>query len=171
MNERVLWEAAETTLVAAPMRRVWAVISDIERYPERLRSHLSGSGRISGVRMLGPFRVGTCFELEVNTAELGQFVARNCIDDVAEPNRLAWISFPPRDEGESEDHQIEVHWSFHLTPGLDRSTALQHAVAIPTPVRGADQLLSFLSGPDRHTAIRSTMRETLHNMKDAAEPR
>lgn len=168
-REHNICENAETVRVAAPPERLWAVISDIEHYPDRLRSHLAGSGEIEAIRITGTVRVGASFELDVKTVALGSFTSQNRIDDVSEPKRLAWISYPPLTNGETEDHQIEVRWSFELTPTDGGGTDLLHGLALPAPTLGAEQLALFLADSDRVAAIRSGMTETLQRMKLAAE--
>jgi hypothetical protein len=70
------------------------------------------------------------------------------IEAVEEPRRLAWVLLFPLEEGETEDQQIEVHWSFDLdvTP---TGTQLSHTVHIPPPKAGADELRSHRSHHDR----------------------
>ena len=72
--------------------------------------------------MSGPVVAGSTFEADVRTGEVGSFVSRNIVVDATEPRRLAWVSYPPLDDDETEDHQIEVHWSFDLTPTPDGGT-------------------------------------------------
>ena len=96
-------------------------------------------------------------------------MSRNVIEDATEPTRLAWVSYPPLDEGEMEDHQIEVHWSFELTPTGDGGTDLRHSFSVPSPKLGADELAAFLERTDRIATVRSGMKQTLANVKAAAE--
>lgn len=78
------------------------------------------------------------------------------------------MSLFPLEEGETEDHQIEVHWTFDLeaTPS---GTRLAHTVRIPPPKLGADALAEFFERTDRITTVRTGMVRTLENIKAAAE--
>lgn len=157
------WDADVSIDVAAPPGRVWAVVSDFSRHPA-----LAGSGEVLAVRMDGPLAVGTTFESDVRTGEVGSFSARCVVEEVDEPQRLAWISRPPLDPGETDDHQIEVHWSFDLTP-TPGGTRVRHAVRIAAPTAGADDLAAFLERSDRMTTVRHGMARTLENVRAAAE--
>jgi uncharacterized protein YndB with AHSA1/START domain len=162
--EREGWEAAESLQVAASPERVWAVVSDIERHPM-----LAGSGEVLAVRMTGSVTVGATFQADVKTGEVGSFVSRNVIEEASEPTRLGWVSYPPLDEGETEDHQIEVHWSFDLTPTADGGTDVRHGFRVPAPKLGADELASFLERTDRIATVRTGMKRTLENIKATLE--
>lgn len=59
--------------------------------------------------MNGPIAVGTTLESDVRTGEVGSFSPRCVIAALEERRRLGWVSLLPLDEGETEDHQIEVH--------------------------------------------------------------
>jgi len=129
---------------------------------------LAGSGEVLAVRMNGPLVVGTTFESDVKTGEVGSFSPQCIIEEVNEPQRLAWVSRPPLDPGETDDHQIEVHWSFDMTP-TPNGTEVRHTVRIPTPKSGADELASFFERTDRMATVRIGMMQTLENVKVAAE--
>lgn len=163
--EREGWEAVESLHVTVSPERVWAVVSDIERHPV-----LAGSGEVIAIRMTGPVTVGATFEADVKVGEVGSFVSRNVIEDATEARRLAWVSYPPLDEGETEDHQIEVHWSFDLTPTANGGTDVRHGFRVPAPKLGAEQLASFLERTDRIAKVRSGMKRTLENVNAAVEP-
>ena len=105
------WAADVAIDVAVLPERVWAVVSDLSRHPV-----LAGSGEVLAVRMNGPLAVGTTFESDVKTGEVGSFSPRCVIEDVNESRRLAWVSLFPLEPGETPDHQIEVHWSFEIAP-------------------------------------------------------
>jgi uncharacterized protein YndB with AHSA1/START domain len=158
------WEATESVRVAAPPARVWAVVSDIERHPE-----LAGSGEVLAVRINGPLAVGTTFEGDVRTGEVGSFVSRNVIEEATEARRLAWVSYPPLDDDETEGHQIEVHWSFELAPAPGGGTDVRHGFRVPPPKLGAVELEAFLVRTDRIATVRAGMRQTLANLRRAAD--
>jgi len=120
--------------------------------------------------MNGPLAVGATFDSEVRTGEVGSFAPRCVIETLEEQRCLGWVSLFPLDEGETEDHQIEVHWTFDLeaTPA---GTRLAHTVRIPRPKLGADELAGFFERTDRITTVRTGMVRTLENIKAAAQPR
>lgn len=158
-----MWEAVERIAIEAPPESVWAIVSDIEGHP-----NLAGSGEVRSIRMDGPLAVGTTFEGDVVVGTYGSFVAR-CAVTALEPGReLAWVSYPPLDEGETEDHQIEVHWSFLLAPVGD-ATEVEHRFHVPEPKMGTEELAAFLERTDRITTVRAGMRATLENLKRRAE--
>jgi uncharacterized protein YndB with AHSA1/START domain len=113
-------EATETVHIAAAPERVWAVVANV-----RGHAALAGSGEVLAIRMDGPVVAGATFEGDIRVGEVGSFVSRNVVEEVSEPHRLAWVSYPPLDEDETEDHQIEVHWSFDLVPA-EGGTELRH---------------------------------------------
>lgn len=158
------WHAEAEIDIAAPPERVWVIVSDISRHPA-----LAGSGEVLAVRMNGPVAVGTTFDSDVRTGEVGSFSPRCVIETLDEGRRLGWVSLFPLDEGETEDHQIEVHWTFYLEP-RPRGTRLAHTVHIPPPKLGADELASFFDRTDRITSVRAGMERTLKNIKASAEP-
>lgn len=157
------WGAAAMIDLAARPERIWAVVSDFSRHPV-----LAGSGEVLRVRMNGPLAVGTTFESDVKTGEVGSFSPRCVIEEVNEPRRLAWVSFFPLEPGETADHQIEVHWSFEITP-TSVGSRVRHTVRIPAPKAGADDLAAFFDRTDRMTTVRNGMQQTLMNVKAAAE--
>lgn len=59
-----------------------------------------------------------------------------------------WRSYPPLDDGETPEHQIEAIWSFVLEP-TGAGTAVTHSFQVPKPKAGADQLAAFLERTDR----------------------
>ena len=165
MGERHRGWHAETEIdIEAPPERVWALVSDISRHPA-----LAGSGEVLAVRMNGPVAVGTTFESDVRTGEVGSFSPRCVIETVEERRRLGWMSLFPLDKGETEDHQVDVHWTFDLeaTPS---GTRVAHTVRIPPPKLGADELAEFFERTDRITTVRTGMVRTLENIKAAAQP-
>ena len=164
MADREGWEVRELTRISTPPALVWAIVSDIERHPA-----LAGSGEVLAVRVGGPLQVGATFEGDIKTGEVGSFVSRNVIEDATEPTRLAWVSYPPLDDDETEDHQIEVHWSFELAPATDGGTDLRHSFIVPPPKLGANELEAFLERTDRIATVRSGMVRTLSNVKATAE--
>jgi uncharacterized protein YndB with AHSA1/START domain len=157
------WHAAATVDITAAPERVWAIVSDFSRHPE-----LAGSREVLAVRLHGPLAAGTTFDSDVRTGEVGTFSPRCMIETVEEPNRLGWVSLFPLEEGETEDHQIEVHWTYHLDP-TPTGTQLSHTVRIPPPKIGADELAEFFARTDRITTVRTGMEQTLANVKAAAE--
>jgi uncharacterized protein YndB with AHSA1/START domain len=145
------WCAEAEIDVEAPPERVWAIVSDISRHPA-----LAGSGEVLAVRLNGPLAVGTTFDSDV-------------IETLDDGRRLGWVSLFPLEEGETEDHQIEVHWTFDLAP-TPTGTWLAHTVHIPPPKLGADELASFFERSDRITTVHAGMERTLENIKAASEP-
>ncbi|HWC11192.1 MAG TPA: SRPBCC family protein [Acidimicrobiales bacterium] len=137
------WHAEAEIDIAAPPERVWAIVSDISRHPA-----LAGSGEVLAVRMNGPLAVGTTFDSDVRTGEVGSFSPRCVIETLDDRRRLGWLSLFPLEEGETENHQIEVHWTFGLEPTRS-GTRLAHTVDIPRPKLGADELASFFERTDR----------------------
>ena len=158
------WNAATEIHIDAPPERVWAIVSDISRHPA-----LAGSGEVLAIRMNGPVAVGTTFESDVRTGEVGSFSPRCVIETLEHERRLGWVSLFPLEEGETEDHQIEVHWTFHLE-ATPRGTRLVHTVRIPRPKLGADELASFFERTDRISTVRAGMVRTLENIRDATQP-
>jgi uncharacterized protein YndB with AHSA1/START domain len=157
------WAAEVTIDVAAPPERIWAVVSDFSRH-----SALAGSGEVLAVRMKGPLAVGVMFESDVRTGEVGSFSPWCVIEDVNEPRRLAWVSLFPLEQGETDDYQIEVHWSFEINPA-SAGSQVRHTVRIPAPKAGADDLAAFFERTDRIATVRNGMKRTLNNVKAAAE--
>lgn len=158
-----MWHATEQLTVAAPPAAVWHVVADIEGH-----TRLAGSGEVRAIRLHGDVVPGTTFEGDIATGEVGSFVSRNVIETVDEPRRLAWVSYPPLDDDETEDHQIEVHWAFELAPDGD-GTLLTHTFTVPRPKAGADELAAFLERTDRIATVRKGMRRTLENARAASE--
>lgn len=158
------WQASAAIRVGVPPERVWAVVSDIERHPA-----LAGSGEVRAVRLDGPVRVGTIFEGEIEVGSVGTFTSRNVVEEMDRPRRLAWVSYPPLDDDETDDHQIEVHWSFDLAPTDGAGTDVLHRFHVPPPKLGADDLGAFLERTGRLATVRAGMEQTLANVKAAAE--
>jgi len=157
------WRAQAEIEIAAPAERVWGIVSDISRHPQ-----LAGSGEVLAVRLHGPLAVGTTFDSDVRTGEVGSFSPRCVIEAVEAPRHLGWVSLFPLEEGETEDHQIEVHWAYDIdaTPA---GTRVVHRVHIPPPRAGADELADFFARTDRMTTVRRGMERTLDNIRAAAE--
>ena len=157
------WAADVAIDIAARPERIWAVVSDISRHPA-----LAGSGEVLAIRINGPLAVGTTFESDVKTGEVGSFSPRCVLEDVNEPRRLAWVSLFPLEPGETDDYQIEVHWSFEIKP-TSAGSQVRHTVRIPAPKAGADDLAAFFEQTDRIKTVRNGMNQTLENVKAAAE--
>lgn len=158
-----MWEVSERIEINAPAESVWKVIADIEGHAQ-----LAGSGEVQAIRILGPLAAGTVFEGDIAVSTVGSFVSRNVLDVVDEPRELRWTSYPPLDDDETQDHQIEVRWSFVLTPTATGTTA-EHSTFIPDPKLGAAELAAFVERTDRITTVREGMRATLANLKARAE--
>ncbi|MEX1009076.1 MAG: hypothetical protein WD271_14690 [Acidimicrobiia bacterium] len=158
-----MWEVVERAEIAARPGRVWRIVSDIEGHVD-----LAGSGEVRAIRIDGPLAAGTSFEGDIAVGEVGSFVSRNTIDIVDEARELAWTSFPPLDDDETEDHQIEVHWWFRLAPSWN-GTELEHGFRVAPPRAGAVELAAFLERTDRLTTVRRGMVATLANVKARAE--
>lgn len=157
------WGADVEIDVLAPPECVWAIVSDFSQHPA-----LAGSGEILAVRLSGPLAVGMTFESDLKVGEVGSFTPTCEVSEVDEPRRLGWISRPPLDPGESEAHQIEVYWTFETAPTAN-GCALRHAVRIPRPKAGADELGEFFERSDRMTTVRSGIQRTVENVKAEAE--
>ena len=121
-----------------------------------------------GIHIDGPLAVGTEFEGDVHVGEVGAFVSRNRIDVVDEPTEFAWTSYPPLDDDETEDHQIEVHWWFRLAPNWT-GTGVEHGVRVSPPRAGAEEFAVFLDRTGRLGTVRRGMIATLANVKARAE--
>jgi hypothetical protein len=158
-----MWEVVEHAEIAAPPRLVWTIVSNVALHVE-----LAGSGEVRGIRITGPVAVGTEFESDVVVDEVGAFVSRNRIDVVDAPTEFVWTSYPPLDDGETEDHQIEVRWWFRLAPNW-MGTELEHGFSVRPPRAGADELAAFLARTDRLAVVRRGMVVTLANVKARAE--
>ena len=158
-----MWQVVENVAVAAPTGRVWRVISDFEGHPE-----LAGSGEVLAVRLRGSAEPGAEFEADVATGEVGSFVSRNRIDVMDEPRELRWTSYPPLDDDETEEHQIEVKWWFRLSPSWT-GTDVEHGFSVAPPRAGAEELAAFLERTDRIATVRRGMLVTLANVKARAE--
>lgn len=158
-----MWQASEQLRIAAAPDAVWRIVADIEGH-----TRLAGSGEVKAIRISGPVAVGTTFEGDIATGEVGSFLARCAIEAADEPRRLGWVSFPPLDEDETEDHQIEVHWAFDLVPDGD-GTLVTHTFEVPRPKAGAEELAAFLERTDRIATVRAGMVRTLENVRAAAE--
>lgn len=157
------WHAEVEIAVGASPERVWAIVSDISRHPA-----LAGSEEVLAIRMDGPLAVGTSFESDVRTGEVGTFSPHCVIEAVDEPTRLAWVSLFPLDPGETEDHQIEVHRAFDISPESN-GARVRHTVRIPMPKAGGDELASFFERTDRIATVRAGMQRTLENVQAVAE--
>lgn len=158
-----MWEATEDIDISAPPQRVWEVVADFRRHPA-----LAGSREVNAIRFDGALEPGATFEGDITVGEVGNFVSRNVVDTVDPPNRLVWRSYPPLDEGETPDHQIEVIWSFSISPRGSGAT-VTHDFRVPRPKAGADELAAFFERTDRLSTVREGMRRTLENVRRAAE--
>lgn len=157
------WHAEAHQDIAASPDQVWDIIADFSRHPT-----LAGSGEVLRVHIDGPLAVGTSFDSDVRTGEVGSFSPRCVIEAVEKPVRLGWVSLFPLDEGETPDHQIEVHWTFDLN-ATPTGTRISHAVHIPPPRAGADELAEFFARTGRITTVSEGMEQTLGNVKAVAE--
>jgi hypothetical protein len=158
-----VWEVVERTQVAAAPGAVWRVVSDIGEHPA-----LAGSGEVQAVRLDGGVAPGATFESDVTVGVVGSFVSHNVIDRVDEQRELAWTSYPPIDDDETPDHQIEVHWWFRLEPSW-QGTEVEHGFRVPPPRAGAEELGRFLERTGRLETVRQGMVRTLANVKARAE--
>jgi uncharacterized protein YndB with AHSA1/START domain len=158
-----VFEAVELIRVEASPERVWAVVSDVESHPT-----LAGSGEVKAVRMSGPLDVGTTFEGDVVVGGVRSFTSRNVIEVADPPRELSWVSYPPLLEGETADHQTEVHWTFRLVPSAS-ATDVEHTFRAPPPKANAQEWVALMERIDRVKTVREGMRQTLMNLKLAAE--
>lgn len=158
-----MWGGMVEADVSAPIEQVWAIVSDFDGH-----TRLAGSGEVRAIRMDRPVVAGATFEADVAVGVVGSFTSRNHVDVADAPQELRWTSYPPLDEGETPDYQIEVRWSFVLSP-LTGGTRVEHAFEIREPKAGVDELRAFLERNDRVNAVLAGMRTTLENLKAAAE--
>ena len=158
-----MWEATEIIEIAAPPERVWAIVADIERHAE-----LAGSGEVQAICLLDPVGVRARFEGDIKTGEVGSFVSRNRIEVFDAPRELCWRSWPPLDDDQTEDDQVEVVWWFRLAPSAG-GTAVEHRFEVRPPRRDAEAFAAFIERTDRVTTVRKGMRGTLANLKARAE--
>ena len=158
-----MWEASERIDIAAHPSQVWEIVADFEAHPA-----LAGSGEVLAVRMLDPVGLGARFEGDVKTGEVGSFTSTNQIDVFEPATELAWTSYPPLAAEETEDHQIEVHWTFRLSHTTD-GTAVEHAFAVVPPRAGAAEFAQFIERTDRVATVRAGMLRTLQNLRSRAE--
>jgi hypothetical protein len=86
------------------------------------------------------------------------------------PHRLGWVCLPPLDPGETDAHQIEVHWAFEIAP-TSTGCSVRPTLRIPRPKAGADVLQEFFERTARIATVRRGMQQTLENVKAAAEAR
>jgi uncharacterized protein YndB with AHSA1/START domain len=160
-----MWHASERIEIAASPQVVWAVVADITSHVD-----LAGSGEVKAIRFDGLLEPGVTFEGDIATDEVGTFVSRNVVHDVDAPHLLVWRSYPPLDDDETPEHQIEVIWSFALSP-TDTGTEVTHRFEVPRPKAGAEQLEAFLERTNRIETVRQGMRRTLENVKHVSESR
>ncbi len=158
-----MWEASESRDIAATPEAVWSVISDFGRHPA-----LAGSGEVLAVRTSGAVGVGSVFEGDVRTGEVGSFVSRNVVTAFDHDRRLAWSSYPPLDDDETPAHQIEVQWAFDLVPSA-QGTRVTHSFRVDPPAAGAAELGAFLERTDRIATVKVGMTQTLDNLAAAVE--
>ena len=158
-----MFEAEERVEVEAEPEQVWAVIADFGSHPV-----LAGSGEVKAVRIDGPVAVGAEFEGDVVVGGVRSFTSRNVIEVADRPHELGWVSFPPLLDGQTPDHQIEVHWTFRLTP-TETGTSVEHRFLAPAPKADADEWIALMERIDRVSTVREGMRRTLANLKYAAE--
>ncbi len=95
-------------------------------------------------------------------------IPRNEIVAFDPPSLVAWTSWPPLDDGETEEHQIEVRWRFAITP-TDAGCELEHTFEVDPPRAGAAEFAAFIDRTDRVNTVRTGMLGTLANVKREAE--
>lgn len=160
-----MWEGTERIEVAAPLERVWEIVTDLKGHVR-----LAGSGEVRSIEKLsGPLSVGTTWDSAEKVPKAGSFVAHSRVSQLDPQKIFAWVSFPPplskRDPAAS---QIEAHWRFELTP-TDTGTTVEHSFRVLEPKVGAGKLKMFYALTGRAKVIQRGMVKTLANLKAQAE--
>jgi hypothetical protein len=159
-----VWEGSEQLLVAASPEAIWAIVSDVARHGD-----LAGSGEIAAVRLDGPVAMGSTWQADIRVPRLDEpFVARSEVLVFDPPREFSWSSEPPpivAGELESVPH---VTWWFRLSPQAD-GTLVDHAFRVVEPKVGAAEMIEFFERTNRVESILAGMRQTLSNLKEAAE--
>jgi len=150
--ERLLEDSVE---IDAPLARVWALVSDVRRYPD-------WSPQVQSTRLRGG----------AEDVTLGvQFTNLNRDGDLEWKTTGEIVRFDPEREVAFRVQENWVIWSFSLEPIPDGSRVTQRREA-PDGISELSLQLTdgFMGGQEAFTAAtRSGMRQTLLGIKAAAE--
>ena len=159
-----MWEGSERIVVTASPEAVWVIITDVARHPD-----LAGSGEIASIRLDGPVALGSRWEADIRVPGLDEpFVARSEVLVFDHPREFSWSSEPPPIVDGEPRSAPHVTWWFRLSPHAE-GTVVDHAFRVVEPQVGADELTEFFESTNRVDSILAGMRQTLTNLKAAAE--
>ena len=109
--------ATETITIAAPHDAVWAIATDLERYPEWAHD-------VKDVVITARDENGRPSQVEFRTSALGRSTHYTLQYDYAEaPGALAWTMV-------KGDIQRSIEGAYHFTPTDDGGTTVQYDLAI-----------------------------------------
>ena len=109
--------ATETITIAAPHDPVWAIATDLERYPEWAHD-------VKDVVITARDENGRPSQVEFRTSALGRSTHYTLQYDYAEaPGALAWTMV-------KGDIQRSIEGAYHFTPTDDGGTTVQYDLAI-----------------------------------------
>ena len=144
----------QTTDIAAPPERVWALVTDVARMaswsPQVLRTFVRG-------KVVGP---GTTF-LNLNRQGVKVW-----------PTRAKVVRFEPHRDFAFRIAENHTVWSFHLEPTADGGTRLTQRRETPHGISSLSKVLTkaVLGGQEPFTEeLRRGMRQTLERVKAEAE--
>lgn len=141
--------------IAAPVPRVWALVSDVRRMPE-------WSPQVTSTRLRSGFE----------TCELGtQFTNRNAYGELEWTTHAEIVGFEPERELAFRIEENWAIWSFALS-ATGSGTQLTQRRELPDGLSKLSRDLTdgFMGGQDAFTGSQlAGMRETLERIKTAAE--
>lgn len=141
--------------IAAPIARVWALVSDVRRMPD-------WSPQVMSTRLRSGFE----------TCELGtQFTSRNAHGELEWTTHAEVVGFEPERELAFRIEENWAVWSFALTATAG-GTQLTQRRELPDGLSKLSRDLTdgFMGGQDAFTESQLVgMRETLEHIKAAAE--
>ena len=109
--------ATETITIAAPLAQVWAIATDLEKYPEWTHD-------VKDVVIAARDGEGRPSQVEFRTSALGRSTHYTLAYDYAEaPNVLAWSMI-------KGDIQRSIDGAFKFRPNSDGGTEVQYDLAI-----------------------------------------
>lgn len=141
--------------IAAPTRRVWALVSDVRRMPE-------WSPTVSSTRLRGG---DGCVKLGT------EFTNLNTLGELEWKTHATIVRFEPECELAFRVAENWVVWALHLKP-VSSGTLLTQRRETPDGISEESLRLTdaFMGGQEVFTAsLRSGMVETLRRIKSAAE--
>ena len=158
-----MWEGTERIHVAAPQETVWGIVTDVSRHVE-----LAGSGEIKVIRLEGPIETGATWEADESIRMMGGFTAKSECVTFDPPREFSWKSYSPPIKKGNPDSVPDVTWWFRLSPDGE-GTLLEHSFRVVEPKAGGLMMIVFYLLTRRASTIRKGMRQTLQNVKVAAE--